>query len=197
MPTAPRECLVVAGLVLRRWRPEHVGALTAAVHASRDHLVPWMPWVAAYDDDPRTADGFVDAVDHAWAADAEWSWGVWEDELLVGAVGLHRRGDAGVLEVGYWTHVDHVGRGIARRAAAVVVREALGLDGVTRVEVRHADTNHASARVPAHLGFRWVGTVPRGPREGGDTDSTVVWGIDADDLAGAPLEHLGRVPGSP
>ena len=156
----------------------------------------WKPWVAAYDDDPRAADGFVEAADRAWTEGAEWSWGVWEDGVLVGAAGLHRRGDAEVLEVGYWTHVDHVGRGIARHAAAVLTREALGLRGVRRVEVRHAATNVASGRVPAHLGFRWVGHVPRRPGEGGDSETTVVWGLDADDVAGAPLEHLGRLPGS-
>lgn len=197
MADAPRAHLAVAGLVLQRWRPEHVAALTDVVRASREHLAPWLPWVAAYDDDPRAADGFVEAVDRAWADGSEWSWGVWDGDVLVGAVGLHRRGDEGVLEVGYWTHVDHLGRGIARRAAAVVTREALTLDGVTRVEIRHAATNHASARVPANLGFRWTGHVPRGREDGGSSDTTVVWGIDADDVVGTPLEHLDRLLGSP
>jgi ribosomal-protein-serine acetyltransferase len=195
--TTPPDHLVAPGgpgvppLDLRRWRRADVATLTRAVQASRDHLAPWMPWMAAYDDDPHAADGFVDAVDRAWAEGAEWSWGVWEDGVLVGGVGLHRRGAPEVLEIGYWTHVDHLGRGVARRAAAVVAREALAIDGVVRVEVRHAATNDRSARVPAALGFRRLGSVPRRPEEGGDSDTTVVWALDA-----ADGEHLGLPAGS-
>lgn len=193
---APAATLCADGLTLLRWRPRHVAALTAAIQTSRDHLAPWMPWVAAYDADPRAADHFVAAVDRAWGEGTEWSWGVWQQRMLVGAVGLHSRGEPGVLEIGYWTHVDHLGRGVARRAAAVVTCEALALAHVRRVEIRHADTNRRSARVPARLGYRWVGRVPRSPGEGGDSDTTVVWGLDAADLPGAPVEHLGLPSGS-
>ena len=183
-------------MVLDRWRPADVGALTEAIRRSRDHLAPWLPWVAAYDRDPTAAEAFVDAVDRAWAEGAEWSWGVWAGPGLVGAVGLHSRGEPGVLEVGYWTHVDHTGRGVARRAAGVVTHEALSLAQVRRVEIRHAATNHRSARIPARLGYRWVGRVPRGPGEGGGSDTTVVWGLDAGDLDGVDLGQPPRRPGS-
>lgn len=161
-----------------RWRPDDVEHLTAAIRVSRDHLAPWLPWVAAYDDDPEAARGFVAAVDRAWEERTEWSWGVWDGDTLVGAVGLHTRGAPGVLEIGYWTHVDHGGRRVACRAAAAVTREALSLAQVRRVEIRHAATNRRSARIPARLGYRRVGEVPRAPGEGGGCDVTVVWGMD-------------------
>lgn len=195
MSAAPANRLAVGGLDLVRWRPEDVPVLTAAIRASRDHLRPWMPWVAAYDEDPAAAAGFVEAVDRAWAEGTEWSWGTWDGGVLVGAVGMHTRGAPHVREIGYWTHVAHLGRGIARLGAAAVTREALRCDGVTRCEIRHADTNVRSARIPAHLGYRWVGTAPRRPEEGGGTATTVVWALDRDDLPGAPAEHLGLDPG--
>lgn len=193
----PRDRLRWDGLDLVRWRPRDVPALTAAIRASRDHLAPWLPWVAAYDTDPDAAEDFVDAVDRAWSEGAEWSWGVWSGTTLVGAVGLHRRGEPGVLEAGYWTHVDHQGRGVARRSAAAVTREALALAHVRRVEIRHAATNHRSARIPARLGYRWVGRVPRGPGEGGGSSTTVIWGLEVDDLAGTPMEHPDASSSSP
>jgi ribosomal-protein-serine acetyltransferase len=195
--TTPADRLVADGLHLVRWRPRDVPALTDAIHASLAHLAAWLPWVAVYDVDPHAADGFVEAVDRAWADGTEWSWGVWERGVLVGAAGMHTRGDPHVREVGYWTHVDHLGQGIARRAAGAVTREAFRLDGVTRCEIRHGDTNERSARIPAHLGYRWVGTVPRGPGEGGDAHRTVVWALDRDDAAGAPVMEQPSVdPGS-
>ena len=33
-------------LTIRRWRPDDVDALSAAIVASVDHLRPWMPWAA-------------------------------------------------------------------------------------------------------------------------------------------------------
>lgn len=35
-------------LVLKPWRDEHVGALFAAIVASKEHLAKWVPWATSY-----------------------------------------------------------------------------------------------------------------------------------------------------
>ena len=55
--------------------------------------------------------------------------------------------------------VGHVGRGVATRSSRVLARAALALVGIDAVEIHHDKANVASARVPAKLGFTFLGEV--------------------------------------
>lgn len=176
----PAEVLAADGLVLRRWRAEDIADLADAVVASRDHLAPWMSW--ASDFGPSDAEEFVTSIIDAWDAGEDFTYGIWDGDQLVGACGLHDDLGPGRLELGYWVHVDHVGRGVARRATAAIVRAAFSLDGVQVLEIRHADTNTRSAGVPEALGFRHDREIPRDADLAGDTDTTVVWELSRSDV---------------
>ena len=175
----PPEELEAEGLRLRRWSADDLDALYVAVIASQEHLAPWMPWARDYSQDGTHA--FLDGLGTSWAERTDFGWGIWDGDTLVGGVGLHDRQGEGTLEIGYWSHVHHAGRGIARRAAAAVTRAALELPGVQRLEIRSAVTNVRSARIPEALGYRRDREVRRASDEGGDTDTTVVWVLERDD----------------
>src|SRR3954451_1609894 len=104
-------------LVPRVWRADHAEALGRAIPASLDHLRPWMPWAA---DEPLALEARVALIaqwqrDHA--ADGDAVYGILGDGTVVGGTGLNRRRGPGVLEIGYWIGVDHIGRGYATEAA--------------------------------------------------------------------------------
>lgn len=189
LSATPAEELTSAGLLLRRWSQADAGPLYRAVSRSQRHLAPWMPWAVHYD--RAAAAGFLAGTRSAWEARTNFSWGVWDGGKLVGACGLHTGLGQGVLEIGYWTHVDHTDRGVARLSAAAVTREALALDGVAATQIRHADTNTRSARIPEALGYQRRGTVPRSPDAGGNTDTTVVWLLEREQLDGVAAATLG------
>jgi RimJ/RimL family protein N-acetyltransferase len=73
---------------------------------------------------------------------------------VVGAAGLHRRIGPRAIEIGYWVHVDHTGRGIATRVAAALTEAALALPDVDRVEIHCDRANVRSAAIPRRLGYR-------------------------------------------
>lgn len=145
------------GLVLRTWTAADVPALARAIETSTEHLRPWMAWIAH---EPQTLEQRSELVarwerEHLDGGDAVF--GIWRDDTVVGSCGLHRRIGAGGLEIGYWVHVDHVGRGIATTASRALTDLAFTVDGIDVVEIRHDRTNAASRRVPEKLGYTWVG----------------------------------------
>jgi RimJ/RimL family protein N-acetyltransferase len=159
--TAPH-ALIVDGLVLRTPSPEDAPAMVAAQNASLEHLRPWMLWAQRAAEEGDTALRLALARE-AMDAGGDASWAMFDrvgtDEVVVGACGLHDRVGAGGRDIGYWVHVDWVGRGVATRAAAGLTWVAFERLGLERVEVHCDVDNQRSAAVPQRLGFTHVRTV--------------------------------------
>jgi RimJ/RimL family protein N-acetyltransferase len=81
------------------------------------------------------------------------------DGGLCGVVGLVVDPfDAARAEIGYWTHPEHRGRGLATAALFLLSRWALGPGGFARLDLTASTANVASLRVAAHSGFVREGT---------------------------------------
>lgn len=159
-PEVPRfhvPMYVAAGpLTLSRLTAADGPDLYEAAAASLAHLRPWMPW--AQDFSRATIEEFVDRTgvrDHGPVSDAPY---VVRDGTgtLVGVCGLHARLRPDALEIGYWVAAAHVRRGVTSLAAAALTAAALDVAGVAHVEIHHDRANHASAGVPAKLGYELV-----------------------------------------
>jgi ribosomal-protein-serine acetyltransferase len=123
------------GVVIRRWRMDDAVALHEAITANVEHLRPRMAWIAQ---EPLALDDrrdLIDRWDGEWADGGDVLYGVWEHDVVVASCGLHRRLGPGGLEIGYWTHVDHQGRGIATTLSRLLTDLAFTLDEVDRVEI--------------------------------------------------------------
>lgn len=177
----PPERLPAGAVSLRRPQAEDAPRLADAVAASLSHLRPWMPWA---DQNATRAEFQRERI-----GDADMAWQLGTDFLylvigpdspeIVGCFGLHRRRGPGVLEMGYWLHARHTGKGYATAAAGALTRAALALPGVHTVEIRCDEANHASAAVPRRLGYRLlrVDDVPiEAPSE---TGRQLVWACAA------------------
>lgn len=171
MDRLPSE-VVTPRLLLRRWRPEDVPPLSAAIEASLDHLRPWMAWVRAepLSDHDRTE--LIVSWDREWENGGDRVYGVFRDGVIVGGCGLHRRRAPNTLEIGYWIHVDHVRQGYATELASGLTTAAFGVRGIDRVEIHHDKANMWSAAVPRSLGFT------RGPEQRDEVQAPAEIGID-------------------
>lgn len=141
------------GLVLRRWVTAEAPALHEAVVASVEHLRPWMAWIRH---EPLTVPERADLIagwERDWLDGGDVVFAIWQDATVVGGSGLHRRIGENGLEIGYWVHADHVGRGIATTASRAATDLAFTVADIDRVEIHHDVTNAASRRVPEKLGF--------------------------------------------
>ena len=187
----PERIALPTGAVLVRPQAERAAATVAASNASLVHLRPWMAWAA----EPATEAGmatFLAAGAELWDRRKDFGFSIVDadDETILGGCGLHARLGAHGLEIGYWVHVDHIGRGLATDASRALTDAAFGIDGIEQVRIQCEQSNARSARVPEKLGFSFQGvSVPDGgPCEGRPTQ---VWLIDR------PAWIAGREAGEP
>jgi len=187
-PPGPAYRLTTPRTLLRPWCPEDAPALVVAVGDSLTHLRPWMGWAQERPDVEAT----VARLRHLRAefdADHDFTYGVWEPsgQSVIGGCGLHPRIGAGALEIGYWLHVDHAGRGLATEFAAALTRAAFAFHRVHRVEIHCDPLNVASARVAEKLGYRHEATLTaRLQRPDGTWRDTMIWTMFAERFASSP-----------
>ncbi len=164
-------------LTLRRWTSDDVEALAAAVTASVDHLVPFMPWAEL---EPLTVDDrlkLIDGWDVDWRNGGDVVLGIFRNDTPIGGCGLHRRRGPKALEIGYWIHVDHIKQGFATEAARALTDVAFSIDGIERVEIHHDRANAASRGVPNALGYELVGETQDTVTSPGEDGVDCTWAV--------------------
>ncbi|MEU3011318.1 GNAT family N-acetyltransferase [Nocardia asteroides] len=176
----PPQRLVVDDLVIRRRHADDLAAMTAAITASHEHLHRWMDW-AAHPPTPDDLSAVHDRLTAHWPTpDGGFDYGIFApDGTVLGVIGLHDRVGPATLELGYWCHVDHVGKGVITRAARTLTAVALALPGITRVEIRCDAANLRSAAIPRRLGYRLASTGPRPRKTPGESGRGMCWVMDA------------------
>ena len=176
-------------LLLRCPEPTDAEAINAAVEASLDHLRPWMPWAMG---DPMTLDqriAWLRVMRGQFDLDEDFIFSIFapDGRTVLGSTGMHTRAGADAREIGYWIHVDHVGKGYAGEAAAALTRVAFEVDGVDRVEIQCDPRNVRSAAIPRRLGFTLEATLRRRLRDSaGKPRDTLLFTLFAEDYPGTP-----------
>lgn len=173
--TMPTE-LTAGRVVLRRTREDDAAALAEAVKDSLDHLRPWLPWATADAASLAAQRERCRQAHQRWRDDKEYIYVAWlSDGAVAGCYGVHRRVGPGGVDIGYWTHVAHTGKGYATGAVRALTPHALRLPGVERVEVHCDETNTSSAAIPKRLGFRLERVEHRDPSAPGESGRLMIW----------------------
>lgn len=157
-------------LVIRGYELDDAPAVFEAINASREHLLPWLPWV----DDHRELAGTVRYIASQMVIASDPSTlsgdgsrmglgvGIFEREggAFVGGTGFNDvRPSTASAETGYWIRADRAGRGYCTEAMRhwlswlLGAQEAGGL-GLARVRIYCSSANAASRRIPEKLGLR-------------------------------------------
>ncbi|MDP6707861.1 MAG: GNAT family N-acetyltransferase [Alphaproteobacteria bacterium] len=138
-----------AEIRLRPFREDDRTALIAALNdwsVAQWLVAPPFPYTDA------DADWWIDKVasEHEGGEPESFAVAAVSDDALLGAMSVEN-------ELGYWLKPDAWGRGVATRAAAMLVSYGVGTLARTRILARTDPENHASARVLAKVGFRCLG----------------------------------------
>jgi len=176
---APPERIEFEGLVLRRWVPEDLQARYAAILDSYEHLYPWMSWLAERPTLEQQREWGEQQLG-PWPTPGSCNYGIFDaaDGTLLGIIAVHDRLGPGAVELGYWCHVAHTGKGVITRAAGELTRILLGLDGIERVEIHCDQANGPSAAVPRRLGYRLDRIEPDEITAPAETGQGMVWIIE-------------------
>lgn len=142
-------------VIVRPYRPEDAEELFSSVVASREHLLPWLPFATKYEsiEDARE---FINRMRAAWLLREDFNSGVWDAQSgrFVGAIGLHARDwTVPAFEIGYWLRSDMTGRGYITEAVKLLADYAFATLGARRVAIHCDARNQRSAAVPRRLGF--------------------------------------------
>lgn len=181
-PTAYR--VETPRLVLRCWSPEDASTFRAALDENDQHLRPMIPFMK---DEPRTlrqTAEWLRAHRAAFDLDQSFRFAVYDadEKKLLGENMLMSRVGPGGLEIGYWTHKDAVGKGIATEACCAMIRVAFEIEKIERVELMCSPENGASASIAAKLGFTHEATLRKRARDSeARTCDLMVWSLFADD----------------
>ncbi|UGT42655.1 GNAT family N-acetyltransferase [Nocardia yamanashiensis] len=172
----PPERIDLGDLVIRRWQPEDLMARFEAVTASFEHIHPWMDWLPV----PPTLEQQREVGERTLAGwptrDGGFLYGIFDtDGVLLGAIGLHDRIAPATLEIGYWCHVAHTGRGVITRSADALTRIALALPGIDQVEIHCDAANERSAAVARRLGYHLDRIAPRPITAPAESGSGMWW----------------------
>jgi RimJ/RimL family protein N-acetyltransferase len=157
-----------SALVLRPWCMEDVAGL---VEVFRDPTL--RQWTSSAVESEADAMRWVQGQQKGWAAGDRFGFAVLETQpdsargQLVGNVVL-KEVESGKpsAEVGYWTAAQARGRGVAPRALEALTGwafDALGADGLERLELLHQVDNPASCRVAHKSGYHFGAVLPAAP----------------------------------
>ena len=166
------EPLQVGEYLVRKYELSDAPALVQAVTESLEHLRPWMPWIKFEPQSVGQREELIATWGDAWENRSEFVMGIFLGDRVVGGTGLHLRGDVNTVEIGYWVHVDYIGRGIATQVSQALCEAAFAMwPEIDIVEIHHSESNIASGKVPLRLGFKHVRTIrnqtPEAPGESG------------------------------
>lgn len=168
------------GVLLRRWLVSDAERQHHAIVESAEHLRPWMSWMA---DEPQTLasrGAMLARWEQDWGEGGDVLLGVFVGGVVAGSCGLHRRRGPRTLEIGYWTHLSFVRRGLATKVAARLTEAAFAVPGITCVEIHHDKANVASSGVPRRLGYRYVGEHPDAAAAPAELGIDCVWRVERD-----------------
>ena len=175
MPVAPSP-LQVGEYIVRKYEPADAEALVIAVTESCEHLRPWMPWIKFEPQSVNQREELIRSWNQAWEDRTEFVMGIHLDDRIVGGTGIHLRGPANTVEIGYWVHMGYTGRGIASQVSDALTLEAFQLwSEIDTVVIVHDEANIASGKVPARLGFEHVFTGQREPEAPGESGVMYRW----------------------
>ncbi len=188
-PTGPAYSIRTARLSVRCFDPRDAPLLKAAIDASLDHLLPWLPWAR---EEPQSLESKAEALRHFRARfdlDKDWNYGLFtpDERELVGGLGLHNRGGREARELGFWVAKAHAGQGLAAEAVAALVRVCFEVERLERVEIHCDEENVRSAAIPRKLGFTHDGTLrERSERGDGSRGGRMVWSLLASEYEHSP-----------
>jgi RimJ/RimL family protein N-acetyltransferase len=125
------------------------------VNASREHLLPWMPWPALFDD-PAHAQRYVRNMQAQWIKREDFVFGIWDGASgqLVGGCGLHDPDwKTPKLMIGYWIHPAVQGKGYVSEAVKLLTKFGFEHLHAQRLYISCDAANTRSAAVPPRAGY--------------------------------------------
>jgi RimJ/RimL family protein N-acetyltransferase len=175
-------------LVVRCWDPKDAALIQEAAAASKEHLLPFMPWAV---NEPQTVEQKVDLTRRfrgLFDRGEDYVYGIFnqDESRALGGTGLHTRLNGNALEIGYWLHKDFINQGLVTESTAALTKVGFELYHLDRMEIHCSIENLASASIPRKLGYVHEATRRRLAYAHGNSSDSMIWTLFADEYPNTP-----------
>ncbi len=167
-------------LIIRCYEPVDAPLLKRSVDESLALLKIWMPWAIHEPTSLAAKVQRLRLMRSQFDLDQDYTMGAFDlgESVLIGGTGLHKRGEVGSLEIGYWVHSAYQNQGFATEITRTLAQLAFDFHGIQRLEIRCDPDNLASAAVPRKLGFEHEATLKqRDKTPAGQIRDTMIWSL--------------------
>lgn len=146
-------------ITLKRFSHDADQAKYEAIIASREHLLPWLPWARFYDN-PKQMEEFTESQIKAFDDGEKIGYDIFYDGIFAGSIDLHDVSEENrSAEIGYWLSFDQTGKGIMTKVTSAITGYAFNELNFHRITILAATKNTASCAIPERLGFDREGTL--------------------------------------
>ncbi len=164
-------------LLLRTYEIDDFQQLFDAINNSRQHLGPWLGWVARTTRAEHSFE-FIQQAQQKVHAQEALSLGIFHEDVIIGGVGMHDWAhDTRRAQIGYWLCKDYEGQGIVTRALEAFIGYLFGQIGLNKIEIHYVTANKRSAKVAERLGFRLEGIIRQSTLRNGMPDDLAITGL--------------------
>jgi ribosomal-protein-serine acetyltransferase len=164
-------------ITLRTYEPADADALFAVVNDNRQHLHPWLNWVA-HTTKPEHSLQFIKQSIHKSTMQEGLDLGIFINGRIAGGVGmLNWDHNLKKAEIGYWVAKGHEGKGVITDSLNHFVPFLFNKLGLNKIEVRFVAPNKRSAKVAERLGCRIEGVLRQSMMRNGIAEDLVIAGI--------------------
>ena len=175
-------------LVIRCWDPKDAALLQEAAAASKEHLLPFMPWAV---NEPQTVEQKIDLTRRfrgTFDRGEDYVYGIFnqDESRALGGTGLHTRVKDNALEIGYWLHKDFINQGYITESTAALTKVGFEIYHLDRMEIHCSVENLASASIPRKLGYVHEATRRRFAYAHGNPSDSMIWTLFTDEYPNTP-----------
>jgi len=164
-------------ILLRTYTPEDAAPLFAAIDRERQHIGPWLDWVARTTK-PEHSAAFIKQAQTQLHDQEALVLGIFYDGTLIGGTGMHNwQQDTKRAQVGYWISREYEGKGIVTRSLAGLLDHLFTHAGLNKIEIHYIPANKRSGRVAERLGFRIEGVLRKSVMSNGAPEDLIVTGL--------------------
>lgn len=180
-----------ARLVLRPYCSADTAMVDAAIRASLPELQQWLPWSLKEPISMPEREALLKKFQLDFEEGKDFVFGIFDkdENTLIGSTGLHTRLDEDSREIGYWINSLFHGKGYATEAVMALVKVGFMIEDLSRLVIKCADTNLASAAIPQKLGFKMIERIT-----GGATGTSglplLIWEMRKDDFSNSSFAEM-------
>ncbi|WP_052323933.1 GNAT family N-acetyltransferase [Flavihumibacter sp. ZG627] len=178
-------------LVLRPYRIADAAMADQAIRASLPELKQWLPWSVKEPISMPEREALLKKFHLDFEEGKDFVFGIFDkdEKTLIGSTGLHTRLDADSREIGYWINSLHHGKGYATEAVRALVKVAFMVEDLSRIVIKCADSNLASAAIPPKLGFKMIERT-KGGAAATSGHPLLIWEMRKDDFSNGSFAEM-------